>query len=76
MSSPRAKGQVQADGVSRLWWSVKEYAAATGLALDTVYRQMGRGDLAWEWMGGEKRIPNVELENRLASALARKKESA
>lgn len=70
-STPRAKGQVQAD-VSRLWWSAKEFASATGCALDTVYRLMRNGGLEWTWIGGEKRIPNSEMERLLAEAQARR----
>lgn len=71
MTSSRAKGQVQAD-VPRLWWSAKEFAAATGCALDTVYRWMKNSTLAWTYIGSEKRIPNSELERLLAEAQARK----
>lgn len=71
MSDTRAKGQVQAD-VPRLWWSAREFAAATGCAIDTVYRLMRKGGLAWEWIGGEKRIPNSEMERLLSGAEARR----
>jgi excisionase family DNA binding protein len=63
----RAKGKVQAD-VPRTFWSVKEFAAALGVSLDTVYRMTRTGELAFTWVGGEKRIPNTELERLLAEA--------
>jgi excisionase family DNA binding protein len=71
MSSTRAKGHVEAD-VPRLWWSVKEFAAATGVALDTVYRWTKNGKVAWTWLGGEKRIPNSEMERLFAEAEQRR----
>jgi excisionase family DNA binding protein len=71
MSTRRAKGHVEAN-VPRLWWSVKEFAAATGVALDTVYRWTNRGQIAWTWLGGEKRIPNSEMERLLTEAKQRR----
>lgn len=71
MSSARAKGQVKAD-VPRVFWSVREFAAATGCALDTIYRRMHRGELAWTWVGGEKRIPDSEMKRLVDEAMARK----
>lgn len=71
MTTPRAKGHVEAN-VPRMWWSVKEFAAATGVALDTVYRWTNRGQIEWTWLGGEKRIPNSEMERLLTEAKQRR----
>jgi excisionase family DNA binding protein len=71
MTASRAKGKVQAD-VPRNAWSVKEFAATLGVNVHTVYRMCDRGDLAWFLFGGEKRIPNSELERLMAEAYERR----
>lgn len=63
------KGAVQAD-VPREFLSVKEFAATTGIALDTAYRMTQRGDLAWVRIGGEKRIPVSEITRLTEEAMA------
>lgn len=63
----RAKGEVQAD-VPRNAWSVREFAAALGVNKHTIYRACNRGEIAWVQVGGEKRIPNAELERMVAEA--------
>lgn len=70
MTASRAKGQVQAD-VPRTFWSVKEFAATLGVNVNTVYRLITDDKLAWTWVGGEKRIPNSELERLLSEAYGR-----
>jgi excisionase family DNA binding protein len=67
----RAKGNVKAD-VPRVAWSVREFAAATGISIDTTYRLLDRGEVGWFQLGGEKRIPNTELERLLAEAEGRR----
>lgn len=71
MTTARAKGNVEA-AVPRLWWSVREFAAAFGVSLDTVYRMTRDHEIAWTWVGGEKRIPNSELERLMGEAMARR----
>lgn len=71
MTASRAKGKVQAD-VPRLWWSVREFAAAFGVNVNTVYRLLDREELAWTWVGGEKRIPTSELDRLMAEAMDRR----
>lgn len=71
MTASRAKGQVQAD-VPREFWSVREFAATFGVNQHTIYRMCNRGELAWVPVGGEKRIPNSELERLLAEAYGRR----
>jgi len=51
---------------------VKEFAATLGVNRDTIYRACKRGEIAWTWVGGEKRIPNAELERLLAEAYERR----
>lgn len=71
MTTARAKGKVAAD-VPRHFWSVREFAATTGVSLDTVYRLIRGGQLACTHIGGEKRIPNSELERLLSEAYERR----
>jgi excisionase family DNA binding protein len=68
-AADRAKGKVKAD-VPRTFWSVREFAATTGISIDTCYRLLQRGEVRWVQLGGEKRIPNSELERLLAEAAA------
>lgn len=63
----RAKAAPKAAGVPRLFWSVREFAEATGLAVDTVYRLIARGELAAVRLG-ELRIPNSEIERLISEA--------
>lgn len=65
----RAKGNVQAD-VPRTFWSVREFAATTGISIDTTYRLIKRRQLKCVQLGREKRIPNTELERLLSEAEA------
>jgi len=58
--------------VPRNAWSVKEFAAAWGVNVNTVYRLINTGQLAWTWIGGEKRIPNAELDRLMAEAMDRR----
>lgn len=63
----RAKGIAKAADVPRLFWSVREFATATGLATDTVYRMVAAGQLAHVRLG-EIRIPHSEIERLTAEA--------
>lgn len=70
MSKPTDnKGAVQAD-VPREFYTIREFASATCLAVDTVYRMRTRGDLAAVRLGGEWRIPREEIDRLKAAALA------
>lgn len=72
MSDYRAKGVAKAD-VPRLFWSVREFATATGVSIDSVYRSMHAGELAHTKMpGGEYGIPNMEIERLTAEAFERR----
>lgn len=53
--------------VRREFYSIAEFAAATFLAVDTVYRMRTRGQVAAVRIGGEWRIPRKEIE-RLTDA--------
>ena len=68
-SRMRAKGARKAD-VPRTFWSVREFAETTGLAVDTVYRMISRGELGAVRLGGEHRIPNAELDRIVEQALS------
>lgn len=65
----RAKGAVKAD-VPRVFYSVREFAQAAGLAVDTVYRMIARGELGSIPLGGEHRIPVREVDRLIEAALA------
>lgn len=67
----RAKGVAKAD-VPRLFWSVREFATATGLSVDSVYRLMHSGELAHTTSLGEYRIPHSEIERLTAEAQERR----
>lgn len=71
MSDYRAKGIAKAD-VPRLFWSVREFATATGISLDTAYRRLAAGEIAYTDELGEKRIPNSEIERLTADAMQRR----
>lgn len=71
MSKPSdKKGHVEAD-VPRAFYTVREFAAAACLAVDTVYRLMKRDKLAWVRIGGEKRIPVTEVQRLTDEAMGR-----
>ena len=65
----RAKTAPKAD-VPRLFWSVREFAGALGLNVETVYRLIARHELAAVKVGGEHRIPNSEIERLTDEAQA------
>ena len=71
MSDYRAKGVAKAD-VPRVLWSVREFATATGLAVDSVYRLIHSGELAHTPLLGEYRIPHSEIERLVADAFERR----
>lgn len=71
MNAPRAKGKIDAD-VPRTFWSVREFAATLGVNQHTIYRACRRGEIAWVRVGGEKRIPNSELDRLLNEAYSRR----
>lgn len=72
MSDPRAKANVVTADVPRNAWSVREFAATLGVNVHTIYRLIKHGQLAWFPVGGEKRIPNSELDRLLAEAYERR----
>jgi excisionase family DNA binding protein len=66
----RAKGRVQAPGVERQAYSVRELAAALGYSLDTIYRGMHAGEIPYFRLRGEYRVPASWLAGVLAEAEA------
>jgi len=64
----RAKGNVHAPGVERQAYSVREFAAAVGISIDSVYRCMKRGELKSFKIASEYRIPASEITRLLAEA--------
>lgn len=70
-SRDRARDRIHAD-VPRVAWSVKEFAVAMGVSLDTVYREIKADRLEWFKLGGEYRIPDTERERLLAEAAAKR----
>lgn len=69
-SRDRAKGHVTAD-VERVAYSVREFAAAVGVSMDSVYAAIHRKELAAFRFASEYRIPASEMARLLTEAQGR-----
>lgn len=61
---------VSAPGVERVAYSVREFAAAVGISIDSTYRCIHSGELASFKIASEFRIPATEVQRLLAEAEA------
>ena len=70
-AASRAKTAIAAAGITPVFLTVREFAAACRINQHTAYRMCTRGELAWTLVGSEKRIPTSEVERLLAEAYER-----